>query len=161
MRRYLSYARYVIRHKWFVFLAARRLGIPMLGLLHDWSKFLPTEFIPYARHFYGADGQPHQIRDKTGYYKPTDTRDLAFDFAWFLHQGRNKHHAAYWTVPAEDGTFRHWPMPERYVREMVADFIGAGRAQGKPDTAGWYRANGHRLPLHPDTRARVEALIGL
>jgi hypothetical protein len=51
-------------------------------------------------------------------------------------------------------------MPERYVREMVADWAGAGRALGKPDTRGWYEANKQNIILHPATRARVETLLG-
>jgi hypothetical protein len=51
-------------------------------------------------------------------------------------------------------------MPEPLVREMVADWMGAGRAiTGTWDVAGWYAKNRERMVLHPETRARVEALI--
>lgn len=84
---------YVVRHKWFVFVACYRLGIPWRGLVHDLSKFLPSEWIPYTNFFYGPKPSP---RDSTGYYKPTDTGDKAFDFAWLLHQKRNRHHWQWW-----------------------------------------------------------------
>ena len=90
MTMYWKYLVYVIRHKWFVFVACCRLGVWWLGVVHDWSKLRPGEFIPYARHFYGPKRK--EWRDSTGYYKPTQTGDLAFDFAWLLHQKRNKHH---------------------------------------------------------------------
>ena len=50
-------------------------------------------------------------------------------------------------------------IPPRYAREMVADWIGAGLAQGKPDVAAWYAANAAKMVLHDDTRALVERLI--
>ena len=50
-------------------------------------------------------------------------------------------------------------IPPHYVREMVADWIGAGRAQGKPDVAAWYAANAAKMVLHDDTRALVERLM--
>lgn len=158
IRACIQYGLYVLRHKWFVFLAACRMGHPLLGLLHDCSKFRPSEFIPYARHFYGPNAK--QRRDKTGYYKPTDTGDPAFDEAWFWHQKRNKHHWSYWVTP-DHGGMKAMEMPWKYVEEMVADWTGAGMAQGKPDTLAWYRANGGKMVLHDKTRARVENLLGL
>lgn len=50
-------------------------------------------------------------------------------------------------------------MPRRYVSEMVADWMGAGRALGKPDTQAWYTANRDRMILHQDTRRDVEMLL--
>jgi hypothetical protein len=47
------------------------------------------------------------------------------------------------------------------AKEMVADWRGAGRAQGTPDVGGWYRANREKLGLAPATRAYVEDLIEL
>ena len=60
MRRYIAYAQYVLAHKWYVFLAGCRLGLPWLAALHDLSKFSPAEFGPYARFFYETDGSKRQ-----------------------------------------------------------------------------------------------------
>jgi hypothetical protein len=52
------------------------------------------------------------------------------------------------------------PMPEKYVREMVADWMGAGRAiTGRWEVAQWYAKTREHIIVHPDTRARVEELI--
>lgn len=51
------------------------------------------------------------------------------------------------------------PMPDRYAREMVADWYGAGMAQGKPNIREWYAANKHRRTLHPATQQQVEELL--
>lgn len=51
-------------------------------------------------------------------------------------------------------------MPMRYRREMLADWIGAGMAQGTPDTLGWYAARGRHHEFGPETRAWIEAQLG-
>jgi hypothetical protein len=137
------------------------LGIWWLGVLHDWSKFLPDEFLPYARHFYQPDGTKRQVRDQTGYYKPTDTGDAAFDFAWFLHQKRNKHHWQWWVLPEGSSGIKLLPILSRYRREMLADWIGAGRAQGTPSIQQWYLKNKDKLQFHATTREWVEQELEL
>jgi hypothetical protein len=42
---------------------------------------------------------------------------------------------------------------------MIADWIGAGEAQGKPDTPAWYKASAHKMTLHPHTRCVVESYM--
>ena len=152
--KYLKYLWYVIRHKWYTFIECCKLGIPWLGIIHDWSKLLPSEFIAYANFFHGS--RAVKKRDKTGYYKPTDTGDSAFDFAWLLHQKRNRHHWQWWILPEDEDGVKVLAMHDKYRREMLADWRGAGRAQGTPDTAAWYQANGNKLQLHPDTRYWIE-----
>lgn len=150
--RYRAYLGYVIRHKRYVFQASCKLGIPLRGLLHDLSKFRPSELLPYARSFNNSDGSPRSDR-------PEDVRD-AFDYAWLLHIHRNPHHWQYWVLREDDGDLKALPMPEEYVREMVADWIGAGLAQGHGnDVLPWYEKNKDKMILHPETRIRVEFLL--
>ncbi len=160
MRRYIKYLWYVIRHKWFVFLECCKYGLYWRGLVHDWHKLLPSEFMPYARFFYAPDGGPAQRRDDTGYYKPTDTGDDAFDKAWLLHQKRAPHHWQWWVLPEDNGGEKVLKMDHEYAEEMICDWRGAGRAQGTPDTLKWYRANKDKMRLHPATRTFVESEIG-
>lgn len=157
MKKHLRYLGYVLRHKWFVFVECCRLGIPWRGLVHDLSRFFPSEWFPYAEHFYGR--RARVWRDETGYYRPTDTGDSAFDFAWFLHQKRNKHHWQWWVLPANGEGVKALEMPLAYRKEMLADWRGAGRAQGTPDVRAWYRANRERMLLHPEVRAWVERML--
>jgi len=163
MRGFLAYLWYVLRHKWYVALECWRRGLLWRGLVHDFSKFRWSEFAPYARYFYNPDGTKRTMRDKTGYYKPADTGDQIFDFAWFLHQKRNDHHWQWWIVPEDDdpahtfkGSLRVFPMSKVAAIEMFCDWKGAGRAQGTPDTRDWYEHNRAKLILHPSTRAKVE-----
>jgi len=166
MRRHWQYLKYVLRHKWFVFLAGIGLGVPIWRLIiHDWDKFLPSMWFAYARFFYNADGSLKQKRDKTGYYKPKDTGSVAFDHAVAWHCNRNDHHWQYWVsgdevtlIEGRDPEVK--PMNEVSIREMIADWKGAGRAQGTPDTVAWYRANRDKMILHPETRFKVEVRLG-
>ena len=61
--KHLKYLCYVLRHKWYVFIECCKLGIPVRGLVHDLSKFRPSEWFPYANFIH----KPKQ-RDDTGYY---------------------------------------------------------------------------------------------
>lgn len=165
MTKHWMYFRYVARHKWYVFLAGLRYGVPLRQLLvHDLSKFRPDEWGPYAEWFYGYDGGSWHVAMKhcEGCRIDSERRQVAFLEAFLRHLHRNPHHWQHWvlTPDAVDRPARAFAMPERYVREMVADWEGAGRAiTGRVETATWYATRGPRDKLHPDTRALVEDLL--
>ena len=164
---HLRYLWYVIRHKWFVLLACLKLRVPLhQAIIHDWQKFLPCEWFPYVAYFYGNypkfDPNDSGKWVRRGYYGPT-TRDIqpAFDRAWLHHQHYGPHHWQHWLLREDDGDVKALAMPERFVREMVADWIGAGQAlgKGKNDAYGWYQAHKAMYVVHPDTQRQVEALL--
>jgi hypothetical protein len=204
-----------------VFVECCRLGIPWQGIIHDWSKFLPSEWFPYVAYFYGESAKSYA--DYMAAVPTQDEVDAAFDWAWLLHQKRNPHHWQWWVLQEdaaknryavqahqpEFGPYFLWddshqkhvamfgfgygcenppmdtpeysdlyrisedikdtlnrapkalPMPDRYRREMLADWKGAGLAMGKPNTREWYLANRQKMILHPDTRAWVEKQLGV
>ena len=153
MKRHLEYMKYIARHKWYVFQECRKLGIPWRGLLHDLSKFDPREWGPYALSFYG----PWKYRDRP------DWLAFAFDRAWLRHIHRNPHHWQYWVLHFDDGATICLPMPDQYRKEMLADWIGAGKAQGNLDTKGWYldQKRRGRIQLHSVTRIWIEKQLGV
>lgn len=138
--KYYNYIRYILRHKWYVFIVGLKYKVPIWQLLvHDLSKFLPSEFFPYMEYFYGARNQEK------------------FDRAWNYHQKRNKHHWQYWTYTQDSGATITIEMPEKYRREMLADWDGAGIAKsGKADSKNWYIQHKDIYQFHPKTRALVE-----
>ena len=146
MAKHLKYLWYVIRHKWFVFVECCKLGIPFRGIIHDLSKFLPSEWTPYVNYFYGdSTGEGLAAIGEFGLAELAPygfyTKDK-FNFAWNHHQKRNPHHWQYWILQNDEDGVVHLPMPEKYIREMVADWRGAGRAiHGKDETVKWYRKN--------------------
>ncbi|MDE1866132.1 MAG: hypothetical protein KGI08_00275 [Thaumarchaeota archaeon] len=136
--------------------------------MHDISKFFPSEYVPYSNFFYGERGSDiKKGRNETGYYKPTDTGDKAFDFSWLLHQKRNRHHWQWWVLPEDDGGIKVLPIQEPYLTEMICDWIGAGKAQGhfspKNDryfeTRKWYKQNGNKMQLSVESRKKIEKII--
>lgn len=152
MKAHLQYIRYVLRHKWFVFLAGLKLRVPVHRLIfHDWTKFLPCEWFPYVNYFYGNG----RTREQLGDYN-MDAAPLAFEYAWNHHQKHNDHHWQHWIRFGDDGTILALPMPDVCRREMLADWIGAGRALGNPDTRLWYMRNWQRIRLNGDDRQWVE-----
>ena len=63
-------------------------------------------------------------------------------------------------LPEDEGGLKVLPMPDKYRREMLADWRGAGLAQGTPDTLNWYRINRHKMSLHPETQTWIEQQLG-
>jgi len=165
---HFSYLKSQLRHKWFVFVECFKLGIPWLGVVHDWSKFLPSEWWGYARYFYGKYPEWATMNAwGKSYYTGLTKEDVdrQFDVAWLHHQHRNKHHWQRWLLTLDsarsDGKLFPLPMPDRYRREMLADWNGAGRAYGNPDTVGWYLENKDQMQLHPETKAWIEKQLGV
>ncbi len=164
MGRYVQYLKYVLCHKWYVFLECVKVGLYWRGLVHDLSKFRLDEMVPYARYFYNSDGT-HRVPDndsEVGYIKPSETDDDAFDLAWLRHQRRNPHHWQYWLLHLDDGGMKALVMPRVYVVEMLCDWRGAGKAQGYGDnTYEWYLENRDNMVLNSRTRELVDGLVGL
>lgn len=139
----LKYLWYVIKHKWFVMIECFKVGIYWRGLTHDLSKLLPSEFFPYANYFYG-----------------NGKNDKEFNKAWLLHQKRNPHHWQYWLLYEDEGRLTTLDIPIKYRKEMIADWIGAGRAiTGKDNTKKWYELNKNNMLLNRETRNWIEERI--
>lgn len=142
----MNYFFLTLRHKWFVLLAGLKTQAPLWRLLiHDWSKFTPAEYFGYQRHFFSMKGSSPNI---TG-----------FNRAWLHHIHHNPHHWEHWIIPEK----RAVPMPERAVREMVADWMAAGRAyEGKwPEKHNWkwLVENRHEMNLSFVTDATLDSVL--
>lgn len=140
-----------LKHKWFVFLEGLRVGVPMWRLIiHDWTKFMPSELPHYGRQFFG------KADDAEG-----------FIGCWVKHQNRHPHHWEYWiprtghnrcNPPYKDNM--PIPMPHWAVKEMLADWLGASWAYGgarinNVNVWYWYDNNydkNIKNRLHPITR---------
>lgn len=141
MKTRLRFLKSLVLHKWYVFLAGRRIGgIPLWRLvIHDWSKFGTWEFDRYANNFFGDYTKSDVDRDAI-------SRDFAI--AWLHHENFNPHHVGYW-IPKKGIPLR---MPNTFVREMVADWMGASMAYtGSWDMTEWIDSNleKHISYMHP------------
>lgn len=149
MKRHIAYLKYVLKHKWFVFIACWKCGAPFWrAVIHDWHKLLPSEWFAYAQTFYKPDGGNQYVESPD------------FERAWNLHQKRGKHHWQHWLLTFDRGDTTPLEMSEPYAREMVADWWGAGRAiTGEWAAHQWYPKNSTKMILHPETRRFVEGLL--
>ncbi|MBQ8528566.1 MAG: catalase [Clostridia bacterium] len=103
----------VLRHKWGVLRNCAKCGLIWRGLVHDLSKFTPSEFFESVRYYQGNRSPIGACR-----------RDRGYSLAWLHHKGRNKHHLEYWY----DGECKEQPlMPYKYAVECVCDKLAATR----------------------------------
>jgi len=145
---YLKFLWSLLRHKWFVLRAGLIIKIPIWRLIvHDASKFSLFEFGRYARNFQGDYSK-----------SPNDQKFVSDEFAmaWLHHENRNPHHWGHWIPRTGKSAHRPLPMPETYVREMIADCLGAGRTYtGSWDIAVWLNSNGSQWDIHSTTLEHI------
>ena len=134
-----------------------RCGLYRQGLLHDLSKYTPSEFYAGVLYYQG-DRSPNDI----------DRRKNGFSAAWMHHKGRNKHHYEYWNdyILPEFGGHGVGPvaMPRRYVAEMFCDRLAACHIYNKghysDDMAlNYFTRAKDRTDMHPDTKRDLEFLL--
>ena len=135
-----------------------KLGMYRQGLMHDLSKYSPTEFFVGAKYY-------------QGYRSPNTAErlDRGYSTAWLHHKGRNKHHLEYWidySLQKDGYPLTGMEMPVKYVAEMLCDRIAACRVyQGDAytDASAWqYYENGLRVNtmiMHPKTRELLETML--
>lgn len=147
---HLKYLRYVLKHKWYVFLECMKLDVPLWGaLIHDWQKFTPAEWGPYRQRFFverGNDTESESVKKN-------------FKRAWLHHLHHGPHHWEYWLLK-DGGDIVALEMSDRYRREMLADWNGAGLAiNGVNDTEKFYEKRKDKIILHEKTREWIEEMI--
>lgn len=152
---HFMYLKYVILHKWYLFSMGIQLDLSLWRCIkHDWTKFLPSEWIPYVHNMPNFEYAKKQ--SSSGYFYRAGLNP-EFDASVKLHKRRHKHH---WDSEANfDSEGNPVAMDMEDAKEMIIDWIAAGRAQGKPDVRAWYNTNKDRLALHPSTRSYVEYVI--
>jgi hypothetical protein len=152
----LEHLRTINHHKIQVMKNCFKVGLYRQGLLHDLSKYTPTEFLVGCKFYQGTRSPNNAEREATGY-----------SAAWLHHKGRNKHHLEYWLDYgfAPDKRITGMKMPERYVVEMFMDRIAACKVYmkdtGYHDAAPYeYYERGKSItPLHEETRALLEKML--
>ena len=112
----------ITSHKFKVMKYCFRSGLYLQGLLHDCSKYSPTEFWEGARFYQGNRSPNNKAKEVNGYSR-----------AWLHHKGRNKHHFEYWIDydMKSPRVIEGLDMPRRYVAEMVMDRIAASQVYQK------------------------------
>lgn len=168
LSKHIKYLKYVLRHKWFTFLASTKIkgASCWLAIIHDLSKFRPSEWVAYCRYFYGGPYRsyadfPSGLKYEFDCWRISqEFIGQEFDVAWLKHQHRNPHHWQHWILREDNGGTKIMQMPCKYIKEMVADWMGAGRAiTGRWEVGEWYEKNKEKILLHPNTRTYVEDIL--
>ena len=120
----------ITHHKILVAKGCFKVSLYKQGLLHDMSKYSPTEFWVGAKYYQGTRSPNNAERE-----------DIGYSSAWLHHKGRNKHHYEYWI---ETGISK---AAEGYGMESCA---GNGEGGRYSDSAGErrtvQRADGDHCP---------------
>jgi len=134
-----------------------KVGLYKQGLLHDLSKYSPTEFLVGCKYYQGTRSPNNAEREDKGYSS-----------AWLHHKGRNKHHLEYWIDYSLEGThpMAGMKMPVRYVVEMFIDRISASKNyQGDSYTdrspLEYYKHGYDHYMIHPETAALLEEMLNM
>lgn len=150
----------ITHHKILVMQGCFRIGFYKQGLLHDMSKYSPTEFLVGCRYY-------------KGYMSPNNAEraDRGYSSAWLHHKGRNKHHLEYWIDYAVSNgddkahtKMEGMKMPIRYVCEMFIDRVSASKNYQKEkytdkSALEYYEKSVDHYMIHPDTKAMLEYLL--
>lgn len=152
-----SHFKTITYHKYLVAKGCFRVGLYKQGILHDLSKYSPTEFRVGAKYYQGTRSPNNAERE-----------DIGWSTAWMHHKGRNKHHYEYWldysNDPEKRGCVVPVPMPDRYVAEMIMDRIAAskvykGKAYTDASPLEYYRQGKKHELIHPQTAEALEKML--
>lgn len=146
-------------HKLLVMKHCFRVGLYRQGLLHDMSKYMPSEFIQGCMYYQDGKRSPNN----------GEREDKGYSYAWLHHKGRNRHHFEFWLDYTMDPNQRQYPlqpvqMPRKYVAEMLMDRISASKNYNKEtytdhDPLAYFeRGRGHYL-LHPQTSRELHGML--
>ena len=147
----------ITRHRHLVCRYCFRLGLYGQGLLHDLSKYSPTEFLSGAKYYQG-DRSPNDAERKAE----------GVSRAWLHHKGRNRHHFEYWIdyciQPDGSVTMGGNEMPIKYVAEMLCDRVAACRVYMKDkytDASAYeyFARSRHRIMMHEKTKAELDKML--
>lgn len=146
----------ITHHRHLVRKGCFQVGLYRQGLVHDLSKYSPSEFWVGAKYYQGTRSPNNAERE-----------DIGYSSAWLHHKGRNKHHYEYWidySLKAGPGGMLPCPMPDKYIAEMIMDRIAAcktyqGEAYTDKSPLEYYLQGKDPAPLHPYTKRNLERLL--
>lgn len=150
----IGHFRTITKHRHKVIAHCAKCGILGRGLLHDLSKYTPTEFIPGAKYYTGTRSPNEAERNELGYSS-----------AWLHHKGRNRHHFEYWTdYNMKERRVMPVKMPFVFVVEMFCDRVAASKIyQGEKYTDShpieYFERGKSTRAIHPETSELLESFL--
>lgn len=184
MNKYWQHFKTITKHRHKVMWLCFRIRLYKQGLLHDLSKYSPTEFITSAKYYQGTSS-------------PIDAekKDKGYSLAWLHHRGHNPHHWEYWidnigphetevqcqfrpsieteyqnklglgnrlfTVKKYQSNPNAIDIPYNYILEMICDMVAAGQVYLGDEWTNkspleFYNKNKNYMLLTDSTRKLLE-----
>jgi len=157
IKRVIGHYKTVSEHRKLVRRGCFRIGLFGQGLLHDLSKYSPSEFIVGVKYYQGYRSPNNAEREEKGYSS-----------AWLHHKGRNKHHFEYWIDYSSRAGIGIIPvkMPDRYIAEMYCDRVAASKIYNKEKyndsfPLDYLQKGTEYTTLHEDTKKEIEKLLSM
>lgn len=151
----LGHFKTITKHRHAVIYHSYKVGILWRGLLHDLSKYTPTEFWKGARYYKDGRRSPNEA----------EREDCGYSAAWIHHKGRNFHHFEYWTdYNPKTKTIEPIEMPIVFVKEMFCDRVAASKIYQKESYSDshpleyFIRGKATRV-IHPATSDLLESWL--
>lgn len=168
----------ITAHKLLVMRHCFKVGLYWQGLMHDMSKYMPTELLAGFRYYEDGASSPNN----------GERWDKGYSEAWMHHKGRNRHHFEYWLdyrLPQDPKQEHYRPpqnpkqehmgggapyplqavqMPRKYVAEMLMDRICASKNYNKEkytqhDSLEYFeKGKGHYL-MNPQTQKELQGML--
>lgn len=130
IKRFFGHTKTVVKHKIEVAKICFKFGLYWQGIVHDMSKFSPTEFIPSVKYYSGTRSPIEAEKEDKGY-----------SMAWLHHKSKNKHHFWYWVDYDMNQVQAPVRIPLRYVYELLADTIAAGKVYSSNAGKEWKQSD--------------------
>ena len=151
LKNVIKHFKLITHHKWVVFKLCCKIGEPWRGLVHDLSKYSPTEFWESANYYVGNHTPITEAKRTKGYSK-----------AWLHHKGRNKHHTEYWVDYTAPEVTPVIPYP--YAAEMICDklatsIIYQGKKWTKEYELAYWEKEKERVEVNPKIANFITAVM--
>lgn len=152
-KNFILHFKLICRHKYYVGKYCFKAGLYWQGIVHDMSKFSPTEFFESVKYFQGDRNPIDACKEKKGY-----------SMAWLHHKGRNKHHYEYFQDNFDNGG-TPIKMPYKYACELICDYLGAGHAYMGDDFTyqkeweWWQKKKKKRIAMNLQTKNFVNYVL--
>ena len=152
----IKHLQLITKHKCYVAEYCFKTGLYWRGLVHDLSKYSPTEFWESIHYYKGSSSPINECKKIKGWSN-----------AWMHHKGRNPHHYEYWIDKLDDGGVP-LQMPFPYALELICDYLAAGRAYAdgankeftyKGEYDWWIEKSSHPLAMNMQTKLFIEFML--
>ena len=146
-------------HKLLVMKHCFRVGLYKQGLMHDMSKYMPSELLMGFMYYDDGKSRPNN----------GERIEKGYSYAWMHHKGRNRHHFEYWldySLKFDKNKFPMQPvqMPRKYVAEMLMDRISASKNYNKEnytdmDPLTYFERGRGQYMIHPQTKKELHGML--